>query len=44
MRVNYGPAEVRAQIDAAADLGISDWLLWDPKVTYTNEGIPVSYR
>ena len=44
MRVNYGPAEVRAQIDAAADLGISDWLLWDPQVTYTSEGIPVSYR
>ena len=44
MRVNYGPDEVRAQIDAAADLGISDWLLWDPEVTYTNEGIPVSYR
>lgn len=44
MRVNYGPAEVRAQIDAAADLGISSWLLWDPQVTYTNEGIPVSYR
>ena len=44
MRVNYGPTEVRAQIDAAADLGITDWLLWDPKVTYTNEGLPVSYR
>ena len=44
MRVSYGPAEVRAQIDAAADLGISDWLLWDPQVTYTSEGIPVSYR
>ncbi len=44
MRVNYGPDEVRAQIDAAADLGVSDWLLWDPEVTYTNEGIPVSYR
>ena len=26
-----------------ADLGISDWLLWDPKVTYTTDGIPVSY-
>ena len=35
--------EVRAQIDAAADLGISDWLLWDPQVTYTTDGIPVSY-
>ena len=44
MRVSYGPAEVRAQIDAAADLGITDWLLWDPKVTYTTDGIPVSYR
>ena len=43
MRVNYGPDEVRAQIDAAADLGISDWLLWDPQVTYTTDGIPVSY-
>ena len=42
MRVNYGPEEVRAQIDAAADLGISDWLLWDPTVTYTTEGLPVS--
>ncbi len=44
MRVSYGPAEVRAQIDAAADLGITDWLLWDPQVTYTTDGIPVSYR
>ncbi len=42
MRVRYGPAEVRAQIEAAADLGISDWLMWDPQVTYTNEGMPVS--
>ena len=40
MRVAYGPTEVRAQIDAAADLGISDWLLWDPKVTYTTDGLP----
>ena len=41
MRVSYGPTEVRAQIDAAADLGINDWLLWDPKVTYTTAGLPV---
>ena len=43
LSVDYGPAEVRAQIDAAHDLGISDWLLWDPRVTYTTAGIPVSY-
>ena len=39
MRVPYGPAEVKAQIDAAASLGIYDWLIWDPTVTYTAEGI-----
>jgi len=31
----YGPAEVRAQIDAAASLGVPDWLLWNAGVTYT---------
>ncbi len=35
MRVPYGATEVRAQIDAAASIGIDDWLLWDPTVTYT---------
>jgi hypothetical protein len=25
----YGPAEVRAQIDAAEELGVSGWLLWN---------------
>ena len=44
LRIDYGAGEVRAQIDAANDLGITDWLLWDAEVTYTNEGIPVSYR
>lgn len=38
--VTYGPAEVRAQLQAAADVGISDWILWDPAVTYTEAGIP----
>jgi hypothetical protein len=32
--VLYGDAEVRAQIDAAAGLGIDRFLLWDPSVTY----------
>ena len=39
MRVKYGPAEVRAQIDAAASIGVYDWLIWDPTVTYTADGI-----
>ncbi|MBD0347781.1 MAG: polysaccharide deacetylase family protein [Thermoleophilia bacterium] len=33
--VSYGTAEVRAQIQAAAAVGIREWLLWDPNVTYT---------
>lgn len=31
----YGPAEVRAQIDGAASIGIPDWLLWNAGVIYT---------
>ena len=31
----YGPAEVRAQIDAAVELGVPDWLLWNPGAVYT---------
>jgi peptidoglycan/xylan/chitin deacetylase (PgdA/CDA1 family) len=37
--VTYGPAEVRAQIKAAADRGIHEWLLWDPLVTYTADAL-----
>jgi hypothetical protein len=33
--VSYGDAEVRAQVDAAASLGVDRFLLWDPSVTYT---------
>ncbi|MDH4117899.1 MAG: putative glycoside hydrolase [Acidimicrobiia bacterium] len=33
--VDYGPAEVRAQIDAAEDAGVDSWLLWDAAATYT---------
>jgi hypothetical protein len=42
--VAYGPAEVRAQIDAAADVGIGEWLLWDPLVTYTTEALREASR
>ena len=31
----YGPAQVRAQIDAARADGIDEWILWDPGVTYS---------
>jgi hypothetical protein len=34
----YGDAEVLAQIRAAEDLGIRDWLLWSPRVRY-NAGL-----
>jgi peptidoglycan/xylan/chitin deacetylase (PgdA/CDA1 family) len=33
--VDYGPEEVRAQIRAAQDAGVNEFLLWDPEVTYT---------
>jgi hypothetical protein len=33
--VAYGSEEVRAQLDAAAEVGVEEWLLWDPRATYT---------
>lgn len=30
----YGRNEIRAQINSAADNGITTWLLWDPRVAY----------
>lgn len=33
--VKYGPKEVRDQIQAANDLGIHEWLLWNPACRYT---------
>jgi hypothetical protein len=37
--VTYGPAEVRAQIDAAASLGIDSFLLWNPNVRYHGDAL-----
>jgi len=37
--VRYGPTEVKAQIDAAASLGINGFLLWNPFVEYTSEAL-----
>ena len=32
--VDYGPTEVRAQIDASASIGIDSFILWDPNIEY----------
>ncbi len=37
--VPYGPEEVRAQIQAASDLGVDNWLLWNATVRYTADAI-----
>ncbi len=42
--VDYGPAEVEAQIRAARDAGIDDFLLWDPAVTYTAAALAADAR
>ena len=34
--IPYGVEEVRAQIDAAEDVGTSGWMLWDPNNVYTD--------
>lgn len=39
LSVTYGPKEVEAQIQAAKDLGIHSWILWDPKNRYTKEAL-----
>lgn len=35
----YGPAEVRAQIDAVYDWGVDSWLLWNAGGVYTREAL-----
>ena len=37
--ITYGEKEVRAQIEAAADLGVKDFLLWDAQCTYTADAL-----
>lgn len=39
LRAHYGAAEVRAQIKAANDLGIREWLLWNPANVYTRAAL-----
>ena len=40
LRHDYGPEEVRAQIDAAAEAGVSEWIMWDAQVRYTQAAYP----
>ena len=42
--VTYGASEVRAQIEAAKEVGIREWLLWDPLVTYTGDALDEGRR
>lgn len=32
---SYGPEEVRAQIEAVYDAGLTEWILWNPASNYT---------
>lgn len=35
----YGGAEVRAQIQAAYDVGIQEWILWNPSTRYSESAL-----
>jgi hypothetical protein len=35
----YGPAEIRAQIDAVYDVGLTEWILWNPSSRYVRESL-----
>lgn len=36
-RVRYGAAEIRAQIEATYDLGLTDWILWNASGRYPSD-------
>ena len=35
----FGAAEIRAQIDAAESFGSDGWMLWNPRNSYTSDGL-----
>lgn len=39
MRVEYGPGDIQAQIRAVRDTSNDRWMMWDPGVTYSPEGL-----
>jgi hypothetical protein len=36
---DYDATDVRAQIQAVYDVGLKDWMLWDPSNQYTREAL-----
>jgi peptidoglycan/xylan/chitin deacetylase (PgdA/CDA1 family) len=42
--VDYGRAQVGAEIQGARDAGIDEYLLWDPAATYTAAALPADAR
>ena len=36
---DYGPHEVRTQIEAVYDSGLTSWMIWDPANRYTKEAL-----
>lgn len=40
LRNKYGPDEVRKQIDAVYDVGLNEYLLWDPNCRYNRGAVP----
>ena len=39
---DYGADQVKAQVQAAHDVAINGYLIWDPKVTYHADGLPIA--
>lgn len=37
--INYGPDEIRAQIQAVYDVGYDEWILWNAACNYTWDGL-----
>lgn len=37
--ISYGPAEVRAQIQAIYDVGYEEWILWNARMNYTEDAL-----
>jgi hypothetical protein len=39
---DYGPKEVRAQIQGVYDSGLDSWMIWDPSNRYTKEALEIN--